>query len=301
MKIEGNFPAVVTPFTENGDILYDHFAEVVQWHVDRGCDGICVAGDNGEAWTLDVDERRNLAETAVRQVSGRVPVLMGASTTTARQSIAYAEAAAEAGVDALMVGPQPYVLKATTAEIVDRFSAIHAAVPLPMVVYNSPRRTGLEMAPDIFGAVCDAVPVLGVKEASRDFFHLTNMIQRFGERVCIFVGPAAYIFPGLAMGARGFISSGPELFGDQASRICSLASKKPCPEARTLHFGLTRIYQTLMGTGTWPAALKTALNLIGVPAGVPREPVQTLTPEAAAHVKEVMEELGILTCDRRPP
>ncbi len=293
-RFEGNFPAVVTPFDADGNIMLDCFADLVGWHLESGADGICVAGDNGEAWTLDVEDRRCLAETAVERVNGRVPVLMGASATTAGHSIVLAEAAARAGVDALMIGPQSYVLKATTAEIVDRFTAIHRAVPLPVVVYNSPRRTGLELDGDSLAAICDAVPVVGLKESSRDFFHLTGRIERFGERLCVFVGPAPFIFPGLAIGARGFISSGPELFAGRTATIRALVLEKPSAEGRALHFGLTRIYRTLMDTGTWPAALKAALNMIGVPAGIPREPVQPLSAEAEARLRTVMAELGLL-------
>lgn len=293
--IEGSVPAVVTPFDENGSLMLDRFEQVVAWHIEQGAEGICVAGDNGESWSLTPDERRGLAEAAVRIVGGRVPVLMGASATMARQTIALAEIAANAGVDALMTGPQSYVLRATTAEIVDRFVALHKAVPLPIVAYNSPRRTGLNLDVETLGAVCDAVPVIGLKEASRDFFHTTNIIRVHGQRLSVLIGPCPLIFPGLALGARGFIASGPELFGAKAARIRSMAAGPPNDETRTLHFALTRIYETLMSTGTWPAALKAALNMIGVPAGLTRDPVQPLTPDDESRLRSVLREFGVLS------
>jgi 4-hydroxy-tetrahydrodipicolinate synthase len=294
LVVEGSIPAVVTPFDGNGNLMEDRFEEVVAWHLAQGAEGICVAGDNGEAWGLAPDERRRLAEAAVRVVEGRVPVLMGASAPSARQTIAYAEIAAEAGADALMTGPQSYVLKATTAEIVDRFVALHKAVPLPIVAYNSPRRTGINLDVETLSALCDAVPVVGLKEASRDFFHTTNVIRVHGRRLSVLIGPCPFIFPGLALGARGFIASGPELFGATAARIRAMAAGAPSAETRTLHFALTRIYETLMGTGTWPAALKAALNMIGVPAGLPREPVQPLRPADEARLEAVLREFAVL-------
>ena len=202
---------------------------------------------------------------------------------------------AQGGVDALMVGPQSYVLKATIGEMVDRFKAVHRAVPLPIVCYNSPRRTGLNMDPDRLAAVADAVPVIGVKEASRDVFHLTEVIRRFADRMCVFVGPCPFIVQGIALGARGFISSGPELLGDRvAAGICAAALEKPSARTRDLHFALTRIYETLMGTGTWPAALKAGLAMIGQPAGLPREPVQPLAPKDQAALRSVLEELNAI-------
>jgi 4-hydroxy-tetrahydrodipicolinate synthase len=96
------------------------------------------------------------------------------------------------------------------------------------------------------------------------------------------------------LGAAGFIATGPELFGRGAARIMALGSAAPSLEPRRLHIGLTTIYETLMNTGTWPAALKAALTLLGLPAGVPREPVHPLTPEATQKLRQVITELGLL-------
>lgn len=294
-KIEGFVPAVVTPFDRNGEILVEDFEALIEWHLAQGADSICLAGDNGEAWTLSLKDRRCIAEAAVRIIAGRVPIVMGASTTMAKQSIAYAEIAAEAGCHALMIGPQSYVMKTTTSELVDRFKAIHAAVPLPMVVYNSPRRTGLNLDPAMLGAVCDAVPVIGLKEASRDVFHMTEILRDFSDRIAVLVGPCPFILWGIGMGARGFISSGPELFGTLASRLMAMGRAAPNEEYRRVHNDLTLIYQTLMGTGTWPSALKAALSLVGAPAGLPRDPVQSLAGADLIKLTTVLDGLGLLS------
>ncbi len=298
-EIWGYVPAVVSPFNPAGDLLIDRFAEVVRWHLDRGADGICVAGDNGEAWSLTADDRRRLAETAVGVVGGRVHVTMGASATTARQTIENAEIAAEGGVDSLMITPQAYVMKATPTEILRRYKAINKAVPLPILLYNSPRRTGgVNVDIDLLGALCDALPVIGLKESSRDFFHLSHVIRHFAERISVLVGPGHYVFPGLALGATGFLATGAEFLGDAVRRLQPLAAAKPCAEARDLHHALTTVYETLMGTGTWPAALKAGLNMIGVPAGVPREPVEPLRPRDSRKLQGVFADLGLLPGSR---
>lgn len=292
--IEGFVPAVVTPFDANGYLLAEDFEALVEWHLAQGADAICLAGDNGEAWTLSAEDRRRIAETTVRVVAGRVPIVMGASTTTAKQSIAYAEIAAEAGCDALMIGPQSYVGKTTTKELVDRFTAIHAAVPLPVLVYNSPRRTGLNLDSALLGSICDAVPVIGLKEASRDVFHMTEILRDFSDRIAVLVGPCPFILWGIGMGARGFISSGPELFGSLAARLMEIGCAAPNEEYHRTHYDLTLIYQALMGIGTWPSALKAALNLVGAPAGLPREPVQPLAGADLEKLTGVLKSLGLL-------
>ena len=290
--IRGNIPAVVTPFDAEGEIRYEDFGRLIEWHIGQGVDGICVAGDNGEAWSLSVEERRQLAGLAVDTAAGRTPIIMGASATTAKQSVAYAQAAAEAGVAALMIGPQSYVMKATTSELVSRMETIHRAVPLPIMLYNSPRRTSISLTLETMGALVDAVNVVAVKEASRDFFYISHVIRQFRDRIAVLVGPAPFIIPGLALGAAGFVSSGPELLGERAGRVMDLASRAPGKELRDTHDAFTRIYEALMTLGTWPSALKAAHNLIGLPGGLPREPVLPLDPAATAKLAQVMGALG---------
>ena len=219
---------------------------------------------------------------------------MGASAATARQSIAYAEAAAAAGVTAIMVGPQPYVLKATAGELVARLEAIHRAVPLPIVLYDSPRRTGITLTIETMRAITDAVPIAGLKEASRDFFYLTHVIRNFADTLAVLVGPAPFIIPGLQLGAAGFLSSAPEFFGARTTKLVADAARPMSNDMRDLHYGFTQLYETLMSLGTWPSALKAAHVLVGQPAGVPREPVQPLSGADTEKLAAVMRELGLL-------
>lgn len=297
--VKGNVPAIVTPFSATGELRIDAYSELVRWHLAQGADGICVAGDNGESWSLSLAERRLLAKTTVELAAGRVPVIMGASATTAKQSVAYAEAAATAGVDALMIGPQSYVMKATTAELVHRMQTIHRAVPLPIVLYDSPRRTNISLTIETMRAITGAVAVIALKEASRDFFYLTHILHHFSAELAVMVGPAPFILPGLQLGAAGFISSGPELMGGVAARLMVLAAAGPQPGLQTVQYRLTRVYETLMGLGTWPAALKAGHDLIGLDGGAPREPVLPLDPAAVATLRTVMLECECPLAEQR--
>lgn len=297
--VRGNVPAVVTPFTATGEIMMDAYEALVRWHLEQRADGICVAGDNGESWSLSIEERRQLAAATVKIAGGRVPVVMGVSTTTAKQTIAYAEAAASAGVDALMIGPQSYVMKATTQELVQRMSAIHRAVPLPIVLYNSPRRTNISLTIASMRALTEAVNIVALKEASRDFFYLTHVIQNFADKLAVMVGPAPFILPGLALGAAGFISSGPELLDGVAATLLQLAAKAPTPKLRETQYRMTKVYETLMSLGTWPAALKAGHRLIGREAGLPRDPVLPLDADGVSALASVLSDSGALLTGQR--
>ncbi|MCC6193248.1 MAG: dihydrodipicolinate synthase family protein [Burkholderiales bacterium] len=293
--LTGFVPAVVTPFKPDGAIDEPAFAALVDWLIGLGATSICVAGDNGESWNLDVDERARLTRLAVDAARGRVPIATGVSAPSARQTIKYAQAVVEAGAQGLLVLPQPYVLKATRDELVRRFAALARAVDVPIVLYNSPRRSsGIELTVDDVDAIMNAAPVIGIKEASRDFFHHTHMIERFAGRMSIMVGPCHFILPGLALGAHGYIATGPELLGKLAARLPEIARAAPGAEYADAHFKLTRLYEMMMGTGTWPSALKAALNLIGQPAGVPREPVMPLAGAELEKVTRVMRSCGLV-------
>ena len=292
-SLKGFVPAIVTPFDSDGAIVEDDFGALVDWLIGIGAQAICVAGDNGESWNLDVDERGRLTRLAADRARGRIPIITGVSAPSAAQTIRYSKAAVEAGADGLLVLPQPYVLKATRDELVRRFDAIARAVAVPIVAYNSPRRSsGIELTLDDLDAIMNVAPIVGIKEASRDFFHHTHLIERFRDRLAIMVGPCHFIVPGLALGAHGYIASGPELLGSMANRIPELARAAPGRELARVHNQLTTLYEMLKGTGTWPSALKAALNLIGQPAGMPREPVLPLAGAELEKVRRTLRSCG---------
>jgi 4-hydroxy-tetrahydrodipicolinate synthase len=185
-------------------------------------------------------------------------------------------------------------MKASTDEIVARLDTIYRAVPLPIVLYNSPRRTGISLTIETMRAITEAVPVIALKEASRDFFYLTKVIRHFADRLAVLVGPAPFIIPGIQLGAAGFISSGSELFGARTARVMDVAAEALTDDMRDLHYGFTCVYETLMSLGTWPSALKAAHILMGQPAGVPREPVAPLGGADVEKLRTVMQDFGLI-------
>jgi 4-hydroxy-tetrahydrodipicolinate synthase len=298
--IKGFVPAIATPFNENGDLMFDAFERLLDWQLSIGVDGICIAGDNGEAWTLSPDERRALVRLAVTRVNGRVPIVLGATATSNRQAARYAEIAAEEGASAVLLMPQPYVLKATRAELLARFEYVAREVAIPIVAYNTPRRSGISLSVDDIAALCGVAPVIALKESAREVPHITRVIERLGSSVAIMTGPANCILWAGALGAAGFIATGPELMGRHAASLMKMAAGAPDEAYRTTQFRLNAIYEALMGIGTWPASLKAALKMIGLPAGVPREPVQPLSREDHSTLMAVLEACDIAIVDRDP-
>jgi 4-hydroxy-tetrahydrodipicolinate synthase len=292
--LRGFVPAVATPFDARGEIMEDAFAALVGHLVGIGAQGICVAGDNGESWALTLAERRRLTRLAVDRCAGRVPVIMGATAPGAQQTIDYARAAVEAGAAGVLVMPQTYVMKATREELLRRFERLAGAVDVPIVLYNSPRRAVIELSIDDVAAIGEVAPVVGIKESNRDIGHLTRLLRRMAGRIAVMVGPAYYILAGSALGAAGFIATGPEFLGETAGRLMEIGRRAPDAEYVAAHQKLTIVYETLMALGTWPSALKAGLNLLGLPAGVPRDPLMPLGGAPLDRLRATLDELGLL-------
>jgi 4-hydroxy-tetrahydrodipicolinate synthase len=291
--LHGYVPAIVTPFNENGEIMEDAFVDLFEFLISRGATCICIAGDNGESWALSASERGRLVRLAKDTSKGRVPVMMGISAPTIDASIAYIRAAEENGADVLLSMPQTYVLKASEAELMARFDKVSAATDKPLVLYNSPRRMGFSLTIDQTEKLLNNHNVIGIKESQRDFFYHTHLLDRLGDKLSVMTGPCHYIMPAFALGAKGFIATGPEFTDMLPSDMAAAGAGIPDARYRHAHKQLTVLYELLMGTATWPASFKAALNLIGQPAGVPRDPVLAATQDDIDKIKRGFDDLGI--------
>lgn len=292
--LKGFVPAIATPFDAKGEIMEDAFADLVEHLIGIGAQGICIAGDNGESWALSLDERKRLTRIAVDRSAGRVPVMMGATAPGSKQTIQYAQAAKEAGAGGVLVMPQTYVMKATRDELLQRFDLLAKAVDIPIILYNSPRRAVIELSIDDVEAITSVAPVIGIKESNRDIGHLTRLLHRMGDKIAVMVGPAYYILAGSALGASGFIATGPEFLGKTAGRLMEIGRKAPDADYVDAHYKLTIVYETLMSLGTWPSSFKAGLNLLGLPAGVPRDPLMPLNGAGLDRLRATLDELGLL-------
>ncbi len=291
--LHGYVPAIATPFSETGAIIEDAFVELLKFLIGRGATTICIAGDNGESWALSAAERGRLVRLAKDTAGNHVNVMMGISAPTIDAALAYVKVAEDNGADVLLSMPQTYVLKASEAELMARFDKISAATDKPLVLYNSPRRMGFSLTLDQTETLLDNHNVIGIKESQRDFFYHTHLLERLSGRMSVMTGPCHYILPNFALGAKGFIATGPEFTDLLPSAMAQVGAGAPDNTYRKAHYQLTVLYELLMGTATWPAAFKAALNLIGLPAGVPREPVLPATEADIDKIKRTFDRLEI--------
>lgn len=295
-RLHGLFSVTATPFDAAGNFDPEAFETLLNWHLAQGACGLTIAADNGEASLLSFEDRRQMAEVAVRVAAGRVPVVMGAIGThafTATETARLVEIAALAGADAVLVGPAPYLHGGTRSEVVRRLKEIHHSVPLPIIGYNNPRHFGVPIEGETLQALVDEIDIVGIKQSSRHFLDVSNEIDRFGDRVAMFMGCGYLIMPGLAMGAAGVMSTGIDLMGPQCGRIVDMARSAWTDDTRRLHLNIGRTYTFLLETATPPAALKAALNLIGLPVGDPRPPTEPLGQADLERLKVLLKEIDV--------
>ena len=291
--LRGFVPATVTPFSASGEIIWDAYSAVLDFLVSRGATAICVAGDNGESWALSAAERGQLVRHARDHLGADMPIILGISAPTMDAVSGYIRAAEENGADALLSMPPTYVLKASDDELAARFEKISDATTLPIVLYNSPRRAGVSLSIDQIERLCDSANIIGLKESERDFFHHSHLLQRLSERISVMTGPSHYILPNFGLGAGGFIATGPEFISARPSDLSDIAREPGSAAYLNAHNELTVTYETLMRVGTWPSALKATLELIGVPAGVPRDPVMSASAEGVDALRKMLDRLGL--------
>lgn len=292
----GPFNAVVTPFNEKGEIQFDDLRQLVEIAINDGACGFAFCGHNGENWALSRPERVQVAKTVVSQVNGRVPVICGVGGTSPVEKIAICREVIDEGVDGVML-EAPYVITtATDDEVYDHYEQIASAIgDTDILVYNNPRRTQIDISPALLERLTQIDNVKGLKESTRDFSQLTEKIARCGDKISIMVGPASMIYPGILMGAKGYVGSGPlEFMGRDGYRLYEAAVNRDHETAKPLQTKAKIMYDTLFGLGTWPAALKAGLNLLGKPAGVPRAPVHALNAEQVEQLRRRMQEVGLL-------
>ncbi|MBA2304404.1 MAG: dihydrodipicolinate synthase family protein [Acidobacteria bacterium] len=294
LRLHGVIPALTTPFREDRSLDLDGFRRLVELVIADGVHGLLVNGCTGESWALNDDERAQVFAAAVKQAAGRLPVIVGCGAMIAKKAIAKVRQAERAGCDAVMIQPPSYVMPSED-EVRDYYLEIVRATSLPVVVYNIPRRTGIHLSVALVERLADEPNVLALKESSKDFLVLSEMIRRLGDRVAVFAGYAALLgMAAIAEGAVGYMDSTTPVIGARSVEFFDAARSGNLARARVLQAEMVRLNAGFFGVGTFPAGVKAALDLLGRPGGYTRDPIKPLDGPARAKIRGVLEEIGLL-------
>ena len=291
----GNFPAIVTPFDRDGAINDAKFLELIEIFVAEGAAGIIISGSNGESWALEPDERLHLVRIAAELLKGKVPVIGGTGGIITPRVVELTKAAKDAGADGVMIMP-PYYAMVNRKEVVAHYKAISDGAQLPIMLYNSPAATGVNLTANLCAELADIEYVVAVKQSVPDFVEFANTIDAVGERIQVFTGSSGK--RGLAavmVGCVGFVSSeDSHVMGREGIDLWTLSAKGDIEAARALQARILRMKNALGPIGTAPAAMKTAMNILGRPGGYVRAPLLNLDDKEIEQVRGALDGLGLL-------
>jgi 4-hydroxy-tetrahydrodipicolinate synthase len=292
--IKGVVPALTTPFHDDLSLDLPAFARLVEAVIGDGVDGILVNGCTGESWALGDDERRQVYRTAVEAARGRVPVIAGCGHMLAAESAKKAREAAEAGCDYALVQAPWYILPGPE-EVMDHFATVLKETPLPVVVYNIPRRTGINLTPEMCDRLADHPKVVAFKESSKDFLLLQDIIRAVRDRANVFAGYASLLGLGaLACGAVGYMDSTTPVMGRLSAAFYKAAMAGDLAAARALQTRMATLTKGFFGIGTFPAGVKAALEMLGRPGGPTRPPIRSLDAAQKSKIRAALVGAGLL-------
>jgi len=286
--LSGVYTALVTPFSEDGaDIDFESLEALIEGQLAAGISGLVPCGTTGESPTLTDAEQRLVIERTVKVVRRRVPVIAGAGSLSTPKTIHACRAALEVGADGVRV-VMPYYNRPTQAGLVDHLTQVAAAVKGPIVIYNIPVRTGVDLGADATETICARAPnVIGLKDATGNVLRCQEITRRLEDRLSVMSGDDALTLPMMACGARGVISTTSNLLPRQVSEVFQLVLAGKWKEARRAHLALLPIYEAMFVESS-PAPVKFALSRRGAIKASVRLPLVPVSDAARAQSAEAL-------------
>jgi len=283
--------AMVTPFNAEGEIDYEATSKLIDHLIANGTDSLVVAGTTGESPTLSTEEKLSLFQHVVKEVDGRIPVIAGTGSNDTKSSISLTKEAESLGVDGIMV-VAPYYNRPSQEGLYEHFKVIAEATTLPVMVYNIPGRTAVNMDVDTIVRLSEIDNIFSVKEASADLDAMTEIISRTDDDFVLYSGDDSLTLPVLAIGGQGTVSVSSHVVGNDMKAMINAFHSGDIQEASKLHQKLLPTFKAMFSAPS-PTPLKAVLNLIGVPVGDVRLPLVPLTEEQLAQLKKDVQLKGI--------
>ncbi len=295
MKFEGSYVALVTPFDREGRLDEDAYRHLIRLQLKGGTRGLVPCGSTGEAATLMHEEYRRAIEIACDESRGEVPVIAGVGTNATWKAVESAREAESLGADALLV-LAPYYNKPTQEGIYQHFRAVARESRLPIMAYNIPSRTGVNIAPKTMARIAKDLPtVVAVKEAAGSLDQVTEILQLTAgiKGFTVLSGDDSLTIPMMAVGAKGVVSVVANIAPKQTQALCEAALKGDYKKAAALHLKLFPLIKSLF-VETNPIPVKAALGMMGLCRPEPRLPLTPLTAENRPALKKALKESGLI-------
>ncbi len=274
-QFKGIVVPVVTPFDKSGMLDIGALAVILEFLLERGVHGIMPLGSQGEFYALSTSEKRTIINNVIKCVGNRTLVIIHVGEIATQACIDLAKYAEAAGADAIAV-ITPFFIKPNQQELVEHYKKICAAVSVPVFAYNNPDRTGVNLRPETVADLAeDVTNFVGIKDSSGDIEQTAAYVRICSKDFFTFIGRDSLIIDGLIHGVVGAVASTANVVPDLVVSIYDAFQTGDLDKARQLQSSLT-LLRKAFSLGTFPCVVKDAMNLLGLPAGEPRRPVQSL-------------------------
>ena len=291
-SFEGSIVAMVTPFRD-GKVDEVKIRELVQFHVKNGTDAIVPCGTTGESPTLSHAEHKRVVEVTIEAAAGRIPVVAGTGSNSTAEAIELTQHAKKAGADGVLM-VCPYYNKPTQAGLVAHYKAVAAAVDIPIIMYNIPGRTGVNMLTETVAALAGLPNIVGMKEASGSLEQMTEVISLCGDRLTVVSGDDTLTLPLMAVGGKGVISVVANIVPKETAEMTRAALNGDWKRAKELHLRLFPLCKAMFYE-TNPIPVKTAMQLLGRLNGELRLPLCPMSQANRDKLQKALRAYGLLS------
>ena len=287
---EGIATALITPITENG-IDYEAFGKVIDWQIEEGVNALVICGTTGEASTLTDEEHREAIAFSVKRANGRVPIIAGTGSNDTAYAIDLTKFACEAGVDGVLV-VTPYYNKATQNGLIKMFTDIADASTVPVILYNVPSRTGVNIAPKTVAALAEHPNINAIKEASGNISQIAEIAALCGDKINIYSGNDDQIVPIMSLGGKGCISVLSNVLPKESVAICESFAKGDVKTSCALQLKYLNLINALFSEVN-PIPVKAAMAAMGFCEDYLRLPLTPMEEANKAVLFDEMKKAGI--------
>lgn len=284
--------AVVTPFDQDLTVNYFEFRELLRTLVENGSDGVVVSGTTGESPTLSREEKLRLFEVALEEIGDQAKVIAGTCNYNTKESILLSKEAEELGVHGILA-VAPYYNKPPQEGLYQHFRAIAEAVNIPVMIYNIPSRTGVNIEPETIARLAESPNIIALKEAAGSTDQISRIKALVPSDFYLYSGDDFMTLPLLALGGVGVVSVASHLVGKDIKKMIKLFNEGKNKEALKIHLELYPLFKALF-ISTNPIPVKAALNLVGWRVGGVRPPLSSLEEEKEEKLKLVLEKLHLI-------
>ncbi len=288
----GIIPAMVTPFDSQGEVSEDSLRKLVDYLMEGGVHGLFPVGSQGEFYALEKEEKKKIMEIVLDQVKGKVPVYAGTGAITTKETITLTKMAQDIGVDAASI-ITPFFISPTQDELYEHYLAIAKSTSLPILLYNNPGRSGVNLSADLVVRLSKVDNIVGIKDSSGDMTLTAEYIRRTSDGFSVLAGRDTLIYGTLSYGGKGAIAATANVAPKLVVEIYEAYTRGDIERAKKAQANLAPL-RLAFSIGSFPVVIKDALELMGIKAGTTRAPIKSLNKDKQEMLRNTLQQMGLL-------